>query len=352
MIKLIDKFKIIRSDILHIVKYRIGSVKDKKILWGRSPYLKYGPGIRTLRIKKYLDNELFEKNLVYIQSHWPWYEIILYTLTAKLFRIKIIFNQNGIYYKDYKSNFVFLNNILLFGILLSDHVIYQSNFCHESISKISINPIKKILKHKKHSILLNPTIEKRTSNVFLESNQHTILICNSFSKDRLYYSKYIYNLILKIYKNKRVDRIVIIGNFLNNLKLIEINNLYKVKKLKIIKEINNSEVLNLISQCTFIVHLNYGDPCPNFISEAISHNKPTILNEVGGAREIALDSCIIPKNNIIYYGYKMPAIKDSIISINQMIYNYDQYKKATEIRKNELNINNYISSHKEIIKDL
>ena len=98
MIKFRDKLKIIGNDISHIINYRFGITQEKKILWGRSPYLEYGPGIRTQRVKKYLKNETLDRNIIYIQSHWPWYEIIIYTLIAKVFKIKTIFNQNGIYY--------------------------------------------------------------------------------------------------------------------------------------------------------------------------------------------------------------------------------------------------------------
>ena len=352
MINRIDKLKIIKNDLVHIIKYRIGLTKQKRIIWGRSPFLEYGPGIRTQRVKKYLDKETLNKNIIYIQSHWSWYEIIIYNLMGKIFRVKIIFNQNGIYFKKYNKNYLFLNKVLLIANLLSDYNIYQSNYCYKSISKISINLIKGILVKKKHTILLNPTIKRINTSPLKESGQHTILICNSFSKDRFYYSKYIYKLILNIYKNKIIDKIIVIGGIINNLEIQEINNLHKLKKVIIILGINNQKVQEILNRCTFVIHLNYGDPCPNFICEAISYEKPTILNEVGGSKEIALNSCILPKNNINYYGYKMPSIKNSIISIKDMIRDYEFYKQATKKRKEALDIKNYINTHKEIINNL
>ena len=61
---------------------------------------------------------------------------------------------------------------------------------------------------------------------------------------------------------------------------------------------------------------------------------------------------ILPKNNIIYHGYKMPEILNSVKSINEMINNYDFYKKATKKRSKELNISKYISFHKKIMRIL
>ena len=352
MIKFRGKIEIIINDFSHLLLSKIGLIKYKKILWGRSPHLEFGPGIRTLRLKKGLQKEFFDKNIIYMQSHWPWYEIMIYSFLAKLLNIKIIFNQNGIYSKNYKQNFKFYNFTLLFGIIISDYIIYQSNFCFKSIYHISNNFVRKFLNNKNYSILLNPTldtIEKVSNN---NNQNYTILICNSFSKDRLYYSKFIYNLVSNFDKNKKIAKTIIAGNFLNNLNKIEKNDIQSKSKIEIIQKASNNEILKLISKCSFIVHLNYGDPCPNFICEAISFGKPSILNDVGGAKEIALNSCVIPKNNMILDGQKMPDITNCLNSIEQMMSGYNFYKESAKIRTRELNINQYVNKHIEIIKNL
>ena len=135
MFKFTKKLEIIINDLFFLFLSRIGLANQAKILWGRSPYLKYGPGIRTRRVKKLLDKELLDKNIIYMQSHWPWYEIIIYTFTAKFLRIKIIFNQNGTYSRYYKKFFNLYNNVLLFGILNADYVIFQSRYCFDSVRK-------------------------------------------------------------------------------------------------------------------------------------------------------------------------------------------------------------------------
>ena len=47
-----------------------------------------------------------------MQSHWPWYELIIFTFIAKFFNIPIVFNQNGIYKKSYKNTYWISNFII------------------------------------------------------------------------------------------------------------------------------------------------------------------------------------------------------------------------------------------------
>ena len=99
MLKFQDKFYIFFKDISKIIEFRFSLKKKGKLIWGRSPYLDYGPGIRTRRLKKEIDNLSINSSFIYMQSHWPWYDIFFYTLLGKLFKVKIVFNQNGVFTK-------------------------------------------------------------------------------------------------------------------------------------------------------------------------------------------------------------------------------------------------------------
>ena len=166
------------------------------------------------------------------------------------------------------------------------------------------------------------------------------------------YSKFIYKLVSEIDKNQKISNIIIAGNILKNLSFKERKDILSKIKIDIILQPNNEEVLKLIIKSSFVLHLNYADPCPNFICEAISYSKPSILNEIGGAREIALNSSIIPENKTIIEGQRMPKINDCLKSINNMIINYDSYKRFAEKRARQININKYIKSHIKVIKNL
>ena len=200
-----QKLNILFGDVFYLIIFRFSNKPFKKrIIWGRSPYLEYGPGIRTKKLKKQLNNLNLKRNLIYMQSHWPWYEVIIYIVVGKIFKYKIIFNQNGLFNKNYNKNHKFLNLIILFGLLSSDFIIYQSWYCYNSIKSIYSKNISTLLGSKKYCRLINPPSSRKILRKNSLSKKHRLLICNSFNKDRAYYSKYIYELVCGLEKNNQL----------------------------------------------------------------------------------------------------------------------------------------------------
>ena len=352
MIKTTKKISILFNDILYQLSYRLFQNKKPLIIWGRSPYLEFGPGIRTRRLKSIIEKKYINKICIYMQSHWPWYDIIIYTFFAKLLNIKIIFNQNGIYTKQYIRNYKLYNLILIFGILNSDYIIYQSWFCYKSLIKITPYLFKNLINSKNFSRILNPSIDYINNNKKLIYKKHKILICNAFRKDISYYSKYIYELCMRLKNEEIIEEINIVGNIKENINEKQIKNILKIKKISLLSNLDNKTLLEVIKQNSIVIHLNYGDACPNFISEAISYGVPCIINNVGGGKEIGAKACICPKNKINSEGYMLPRFSDVIKSANELISNYSKHKKYAIERSDQLNIKKYVKKHLQIINSL
>lgn len=350
MIKTSKKITIVLEDLFSQLSYRLLINKKPRIIWGRSPYLDFGPGVRTRRFKSFIEKENINKICIYMQSHWPWYEIILYTCFAKLLNIKIIFNQNGIYTKKYNKNYKINNLILIFGILNSDYIIYQSWFCYESIIKITPTYLKNLINSKKYNRILNPTIDNQENNCSYNFKKHKILICNH--KNKSYYHKYLCELSKELLGVKNIKEINIISNIKENNNEEKFKKLFNSKNINFFRNLDNNVFLKMISQNTIVIHLNHGDPCPNFISEVISYGVPCILNDVGGGKEIAERACICPKNKIYLDSYHMPKIYDVIQSLNKLIENYPKLKKYARQRAKQLSIKKYVKSHLNIINNL
>ena len=351
MITFNEKIFILFSDIYNQLKYRLLANKKPSIIWGRSPYLEFGPGIRTRRLKNTIENELINKTCIYMQSHWPWYDIILYTFWAKILRIKIVFNQNGIYTKNYKKNYRFHNSILIFGILNSNYLIFQSWFCYKSIIKVTPYFLKGLINSKKYRRILNPTMDYINNNP-AKNKRHKILICNSFRSDIAYYSKYICELSLRLKNEKYIKEINIVGNIKANINEQEIKKLLNTKNIKLHQKIDNKKLLEIIKNNTIVIHLNDGDACPNFISEVISFGIPCILNSNGGGKEIASKACLCPKNKLNLNGHLMPNFYDCKKSLNELIINYSKYRNYAIKRGEQLNLKKYVKKHIQIINSL
>jgi len=189
-------------------------------------------------------------------------------------------------------------------------------------------------------------------NTYNYEKRHKVIICKHFNKDLKYYSRYIYDLINQIHKLDEIIEIYIVGNIANNLKKDEIENLNKIEKLKIFNFLKNNQILKFLNESTIAIHLNYGDPCPNFISEAISLGIPCILNETGGAKEIAMNASIVLENKLNINGFPMPKMNDVIKSLEKMIINYKSFNKFAFERAEQLSLKKYALKHKSILKRL
>ena len=351
MITFNEKICILFNDIAQQLKYRLLVNKKPSIIWGRSPYLEFGPGIRTRRLKNNIEKKTINKTCIYMQSHWPWYDIIFYTFCAKILKIKIVFNQNGIYRKNYNKNYRFHNFILIFGILNSNYIIFQSWFCYKSIINITPHFLKGFINSKQYRRILNPTINYIHKNT-AKNKTHKILICNSFRSDITYYSKYICELSLKLKNEKYIKEINIVGNIKANINEKEIKKLLNSKNIKLHSQVDNKIILEIIKNNTIVIHLNDGDACPNFISEVISFGIPCILNSNGGGKEISSKACICPKNKLNLNGHLMPNFYDVKKSLNEMIMNYSEYRNYAIKRGVQLNLKKYVNEHIQIINSL
>ena len=79
MLTIKEKFYIFFKDIYELCSHKIFHKEKGKVIWGRSPYLEYGPGIRTRRLKYEIEKLSINDVFIYMQSHWPWYDIFFYT---------------------------------------------------------------------------------------------------------------------------------------------------------------------------------------------------------------------------------------------------------------------------------
>lgn len=325
--------------------------KRKNIIWGNSRYKNFGPGIRTRRLEYFFKNISLKNKIIYMQSHWPWYELIFTIILSKVLIIPIVFNQNGIYKKSYKKTY-WLNNILLiFSILNSRIIIYQSRYCKEAIKKITNKLIWNLISKRENHIILNPCPDQ-IKNKKINKLKHNLVISNCFSKDRKYYAEYVCKLVNKIKTLNNINKIYIIGPLEKILDYESKHFLEKSRKVTIYGYLEQKDLFKILQKSTIGIHLNYADPCPNMVCEYMSNSIPVIVNSVGGAKEIAKDAGIFPRNTINLDHNEMPDIKDVLICLKKIINNYQIYYKNAKDRALKLSIENYANKHIKIFSSL
>ena len=88
------------------------------------------------------------------------------------------------------------------------------------------------------------------------------------------------------------------------------------------------------------------------VCEYMSYGIPVIVNQIGGAKEIAEKACLYTKNKLEFNENKMPHIKDVEMSLNKLIKNYEFLSLCALKRSKELSIDRYSAKHLEIFNNL
>ncbi len=355
-------FKVFQSFVKSFLFRDISGSKIKKIIWGHSETLEYGPGVRTRRLRDSLKNIKLHKHIIYMQSHWPWYEILFYSISSKIYQTPIIFNQNGIYKKSYKSTYWLNNIIILIGLFSADYIVYQSFFCKESVKSITPRLIWPLLLKKKSKRILNPSpYEFFDEN--LNSNSHNIVISNAFGEDRLYYCEYLLDLFPTLSIREDIKTISIVGPFLSSINKNELlkakfNSLFdsftaeEASKIIFHGYLNQFDLRKVLKDSTLAIHLNYADPAPNMVAEFIAFSIPLIVNIFGGSKEIAGEACMFTRNELKYQENYMPDIKNVLSLLDSIIYDYKSFKDKAIVQARKLSIDNYTRLHLDIIEQL
>lgn len=118
------------------------------------------------------------------------------------------------------------------------------------------------------------------------------------------------------------------GSKIKNLEMlkkagVEIQSLQKGFTLEILDQMPHDELMNRIKNCYAVVHPSLSDVCPNFIIEAISYNKPFIMTQETGLKEI------YNKGGIFIDPFDKEELKGAILKL-QNPQEYSRYRKELE----------------------
>ena len=307
-----------------------------------------GPNIRTKRLIKHFGNFLVNPNIIYAQSFWSEVELkdaIKYSIKYK---VPIIFNQNGLYYKgwfkgDYKSK----NNTISLIQKKSRFIFFQSNFCKKS----SIFFTK--YKPKKSKILYNSIPKPINKNKNVDTPKvFNILMSGYFKKENLYIVKPAINVIYKLTKSAKYShRLIIYG-----LKISELNSNLKKKvlflmdrnKIEIKDNYNIKNLSNILKDIHLALHLKYKDPCPNAVLERMHFGIPHIISHSGGTPELTGNSSINIRVKDSWQTLVKVDEKKLYKAIIKGSKNYNLLKNNTFRQIKKFNWKNYIIEHKKI----
>jgi glycosyltransferase involved in cell wall biosynthesis len=248
-------------------------------------------------------------------------------------------------FKEERINFIanFLNENYksFFRIVLSNHIIYQSNFSFLQHKQLNFN--------KKYSIILNASDFKKSISKRDKEVINLITIYDDWKPSKQLHILFYFMIWLekKNIQNVYLTVLGYTGNypfFITKEQKEKFENCKLIKFLPRFEQIDN-DILKIYENMDIFVTFSFRDPCPNIVIESMSFGLPVIAINSGGIREIVKDAGILinidDNESNIYsssrFSNKFPPIKflEVFNSIKLINNNMDFYKNLVLNRFND-----------------
>ncbi|MEK7227476.1 MAG: glycosyltransferase family 4 protein [Patescibacteria group bacterium] len=263
----------------------------------------HGGKVKLLHLRERFGDSWRRFNIAYFASSGLPFAPTIWIKIYKLFGVKTVWNQNGVAYPAWAGRKTKSVNKLLSPIHLSDHVIYQTEFCKKSAdrylgkfngpSTVLINPVD-INHFKPEKLPLPPE-----PLIIIISGHHFE------SKERLDIS------LEAVRKLRRMEV---------NAKLLVIGNTQEVLPeswIETVGKFTQEEAPALYQRAHLLLHLKNLDPCPTIVLEALSSGLPVVGLGNGGMPELVNQRCgvLIPaREDFEKFHYPTPReVADAIL---------------------------------------
>ena len=315
---------------------------------------KGGPRVKIGRLQSYFRNYNFNFNLLYILSNSH------YLSENSFFKIKkknvpIILNQNGVYYPGwYKGDWIGMNKKMSTAYQNADYVFWQSEFCKKSANKfLGLREGKgEVLYNAVDTKIFYPNILKQDISLL------KLLVTGRVENNNFYRIENIIKsavLLNKLNLNFRIDFYGSIDrdNYKKvNKMILDLKLQGKVNVFGIYSQINAPKIYR--SYDIYLI-MNYMDPCPNTVIEAMSSGLPIIFSATGGLNELVGLKAGIGLKVIENWDFEpfspLPhQIADAILIVKSKLISMGTASRERALKKFDINI--WINRHNLIFKTM
>jgi len=293
-----------------------------RVMFGFGPRRGSAAILKASKLKALFGNAACDNNILYVCSgNIP----LWYCNKEKKRGVKIIVNQNGVYYPGwYGRGYKDANEKHLLGhYLLADYIIFQSEFCKEAAERYLAKA------HCENQILYNPV---NTAHFKSEPHKQFDIKAPVLLSTGNYYSEVkIIRLQLLLDSFKGLlefvpgARLIIAGNIVPPL-LRKVNEIIRLKsmerKVDILPQYRHEDAPSIYRQADIYVNTQFNDSCPSTVLEAMSCGLAVVHLNCGGTPELVGDAGIGVNVEKSFESFAYPSAKSMVEAIIKAIDNY------------------------------
>ena len=245
--------------------------------------------VKLLDLSSRYPNQVSGANILYLVSS------ALPTNASRLVKFarrkgaKIVLNQNGLAYHGwYGDGWEKINEPILKVWQASHYVIYQSQFCRDSVRHFfgeAANP---------GEVLQNPVDTSVFSPGELNPAPGELVLITAGSHHTFYRVQVAMDTLALVIRTIPRARLIIAGRYMwrsDEQKALQEARQYAQQsgldtRIDFQGSYNQLEAVRLLRQGHLLLHTKYNDPCPRLVVEALSCGLPVIYSATGGVPEL------------------------------------------------------------------
>ena len=270
-----------------------------------------GPKVKVSRLKNLFKTSRFNPNIFYCLSNCIYSNNYFINKFVK-FKIPIIYNQNGIFHKNwFHGNISLRNKKMEFYLKNSDYVFYQSKFCKRCCDD-------HIYRRKKNYKILYNAVD---TEIFVPGKKVTTSYI-PILKIGTYNRKNVWRLIDTIETIRKINqtskyrfKVSIVGTVDKYSKKISsqlIDNYKMNEDIFFLGKISQNNIVEIMQKHLIFLTTKLHDPCSNAIIEAMACGLPVIFHNSGGNLELV-------DNAGWGFGKKQTSISEIKINKNELL---------------------------------
>jgi glycosyltransferase involved in cell wall biosynthesis len=313
----------------------------------------HGGKVKLLHLRERFGDSWKNFNLTYFVSSGLPFAADLWVKIYKKFKIRIVWNQNGVAYPAlYPAEVIKRVNSLMLPIHESDYVIYQAEFVKRCADRF-LGEFKG-----PSSIIYNPVDSEHFIPRSTPLPLNPLVLLTTINHSSLERLDITLRSLKKLNEQEIQTKLIILGNIdkagwssarEDFKRLVDEQNLSE--KVELRGAYLQEEAPKHFQDAHIFIHLKYLDPCPTLIIEAMSCGLPIVASRSGGLPEMVSEqSGVLIEAPEDFEHMHYPSIDEVITAIKTIYENLEPFSRAArkEASADKFNKKVWLKKHEEI----